>query len=83
MTTKALIEELHRLIDSKKDDEAILNEVYEILKEDNAEGKTDWWDNLTEEQQQELDRAEEEIKDPNNLIGHKEAMEQARKWLKK
>jgi hypothetical protein len=83
LTTKALIEELHRLIDSKKDNGAILQEVYDILKENNSKVETDWWNTLTEEQQQELDRAEKEIKDPNNLIGHKEAMETARQFIKK
>jgi urease accessory protein UreF len=81
MTTKALLEELHHLIDSKKDNEAILQKVYEILKEDNAEGETDWWDEMTDEQRAQQEKAEEDIRLGRNLVPHEEAMKRAKKWL--
>lgn len=64
------------------DDESTLVKVIKLLQE-SEEGETDWWDTLTDEQCEELERAEEEIKDHNNLIGHKEAMETARQFIKK
>ncbi len=81
MTTKALIEELHRLIDSKKNDEAVLHEVYGILKEDADEKGTDWWDEMTDEQRAQQEKAEEDIKLGKNLVSHEEAMKRAKKWL--
>lgn len=83
MTTKALIEELHRLIDSKKDNEAVLHEIYEILKEDNGEGATDWWDEMTDEQRAEQELADEDLKEGKNFISHEEALKRMGSWLKK
>lgn len=83
MTTKALLEELHHLIDSKKDNEAILQKVYDLLKEDNEEGTTDWWDEMTEEQRAEQELADEDLKEGKNFISHEEALKRMDSWLKK
>lgn len=82
MTTKALIEELHRLIDSKKDDEAVLHEVYEILKDD-KEMETDWWDEMTDEQRAEQELANEDLKEGKNFISHEEALKRMQSWRKR
>jgi len=82
MAASNIKEEIQRLVIHERNDD-VLQKVLRLLKHEDEEQSLNWWDNLTDEQQEELDRAEEEIKDPNNLIGHKEAMEQARKWLKK
>ncbi len=44
MTTKVLKEELHRLVESTEDN-ALLLQVYEKLK-DKEEETPDWWDQL-------------------------------------
>lgn len=83
MTTKALKEELYRLIASK-DDQAVLQEVYEILRDDkDTEGATDWWDEMTAEQRQQQEKADEDIRLGRNLVSHEEAMKRAGKWLEK
>ncbi len=82
MSAKNIKVEIQHLVTNERS-EAVLQKVLRLLKHEDDEQSNNWWNTLTEEQQLELDRAEEEIKDPNNLISHKEAMEQARKWLKK
>jgi thiamine pyrophosphate-dependent acetolactate synthase large subunit-like protein len=74
--------EIQHLVTNERS-EAVLQKVLRLLKHEDDEQSNNWWNTLTEEQQLELDRAEEEIKDPNNLIGHKEAMETARQFIKK
>jgi len=72
----------HQLID-QIEDEAILNELYQLLlnyqhKKENG----DFWDNMTDEQKQELEQAIAESESDENLISHQEVMNRARKWKK-
>ena len=45
--------------------------------------KTDFWEELSKEQQKELNAALEESYDKNNHISHEEVMNKYKKWLKK
>ncbi len=45
------------------------------------EQKVDWWDELSPEQQADLDLAMEEINDPKNLVSDTEARKMLKKWL--
>lgn len=66
------------------DDEQLLEQIHAVLLAKVGQpSEPNWWETLTDEQQQELDRAEEEIKDPKNLIGHAEAIQRARALLYK
>jgi len=42
----------------------------------------DFWDNMTDEQKQELEQAIAESESDENLISHQEVMNRARKWKK-
>jgi len=46
-----------------------------------GEGDVDWWDELSPQQQADLDLAMEEIKDPKNLVSDAEARKLLMKWL--
>ena len=46
-----------------------------------GEQKVDWWDELSPEQQADLDLAMEEINDPKNLVSDAEARKMLMKWL--
>ena len=69
---------------SKLDDKDLLlllrNQVAKALKGELGQGASDWWDELTPEQQADLDLALEEIKDPSNLVSHDEALKFLEKW---
>ncbi len=80
MTTKVLREEIHELVDSK-DDEALLQKVLHLL-EGPSEDETEWWDEMTDEQRQQQEEADEDIRLGRNLISHEEAMKRASSWLK-
>jgi thiamine pyrophosphate-dependent acetolactate synthase large subunit-like protein len=43
----------------------------------------DWWDELTEEQQKNLEKSLEECDNPENLIPHEEVVKKMAKWLSK
>lgn len=82
MERQALKDEIKKLLDQVHD-EALLKQFHQWLHIITQPKLDNWWDNLTDEQHEELIRAEEEIKDPNNLIDHKDAMENARRFLRK
>jgi hypothetical protein len=69
---------------AKVNDLALLDELNQLvhkfikLKQD-----TDWWDELTSEQQKELQLAIEESEDESNLVSEEEANEMIQKWLSK
>lgn len=73
--------DFHQLID-QIEDEKILQEVYEILKNYQKKQGEDFWDSMTEEQRQELNKALLESEKEENLISHEEVMKQANKWKK-
>ena len=66
-------------------DRSQLLRVVEAVKdifEDDVVQKSDWWDDLTLEQQKELEEALAECDDPTKLISHEEATKQIELWLK-
>jgi hypothetical protein len=69
---------------SQMDDKNLLlllrNQVEKALKGELRQAESDWWDELTQEQQADLDSALEEIKEPTNLVSHDEALKFLEKW---
>ncbi len=69
---------------AKVNDLALLDELNQLvhkfikLKQD-----TDWWDELTPEQQKELQLAIDESDDETNLVSEEDANEMIQKWLSK
>lgn len=63
----------------------LLEQLYALIQEviqENIE-QTDFWDDLTEAQQEELDAAIEESEQEENLVSHDVVMEKYRQWLSK
>lgn len=79
MTTTSLKSKLYKLIDKNEDNE-FLSELVKMVKEANE--NKDWWDDLTKEQQSELEEASKRVK-KNGGIPHEVVMKNARKWLSK
>lgn len=46
-----------------------------------AAGREDWWDEISQEQQQSIDKALEEIK-AGKLTPNEEVMKKYKKWMK-
>jgi hypothetical protein len=69
---------------SQMDDKKLLlllrNQVAKALRGELGQAASDWWYELTPEQQADLDLALEEIKDPANLVSHDEALKFLEKW---
>ena len=69
---------------SKMEDKNLLlllrNQVERALKGELVQSDSDWWDELTTEQQADLEMALEEIKDPANLVSHNDAMKFLEQW---
>jgi len=63
-------------------DEANEKELQMIYRMFEVEKEYDWWDELPEEIQQEIDLSVEEVKKGKN-IPHEEVMKKYAKWLKK
>ena len=59
----------------------VVEAVKDIFEDDVAE-KSDWWDDLSHEQQKELEEALTECDDPTKLISHEEATKQIELWLR-
>ena len=59
----------------------VVEAVKDIFEDDMAE-KSDWWDDLSHEQQKELEEALTECDDPTKLISHEEATKQIELWLR-
>jgi urease accessory protein UreF len=57
----------------KADDESTLVKVIKLLQE-SEEGETDWWDEMTDEQREQQEQADEDIRLGRNLFSHEEAM---------
>lgn len=73
-------QKLHDLIE-KIDNEAILNQVYELIYKKSSSKEGDLWNKLTPEQQQEVLLSLEESNTPNNLISNEEVKKNHKKWL--
>ena len=69
---------------SKVNDEKLLRELYEVISDIITENmsETDFWDELSEDQQKELEKAIEESYDDNNLIKHETVVNKYKKWLR-
>jgi hypothetical protein len=73
-------EDFHHLIDTIED-EQVLNGFYQLIRLNTGEyGQL--WNNLKEEQKNELHIAYDESFDPRNLISHEEVKKQHERWLK-
>ena len=69
---------------ARVNDLALLDELNQLVhKFIKLKQGTDWWDELTPEQQKELQLAIEESDDESNLVSEEEANEMIQKWLSK
>lgn len=80
MNTIELRNNFHRLIDSINNDN-ILSKFYAIMArtKETSDGKL--WGRLSDEEQDELIRADIESDDLSNLISHTEIQKKHKKWL--
>ena len=62
-------------------DEAVLLKLYKSMKEVFETTESDWWDELSTEQQTRLQKSIEESYDPENLIDHEDMKKKHAKWL--
>jgi len=82
MSIVELKEHFHSLID-EIDDKEFLEEFYKVFKVRKENKNIDFWDELSENEQKELDDAFLESEDDKNLIDHDEVMKDPKKWLKR
>ena len=75
-----LKQNFHHLIDSI-DNENLLMNFYNFIKKRTTAKEGQLWNNLTEQEQQELILSLEESKNPENLIDHEEMKLKHKKWL--
>lgn len=75
---------LHEMI-AKVDDQDLLLQLKELITETITQNmyKTDFWDELSEKQQVELEEAIEASYDEKNLVSHDVVLNKYKKWLKK
>lgn len=62
---------------------AKLYEYFIFLKQNYQQSESGWWDELSEEQKNNLDIAIEQCNDPSKLISHEKVVAESKKWLKK
>lgn len=69
---------------SKIDDKDLLMQLQSLIAEMIAQNlaKPDFWDELTYEQQIELEKALKEIKKKENLVDHQVVLDKYKKWQK-
>jgi hypothetical protein len=75
-------DEFHRLIDAIEDEE-VLKAYFKLIQKLNTNQTGELWNDLTQEEKQELLISYGESFDTNNLISHDEVKKQHNKWLKK
>ncbi len=83
MSTLELKGGIYDLI-STVNDESVLRQLHKMVQdvvEQNMD-KTDFWDELTEDQQKAIDEAIEESYDEKNWIPHEEIVKKYQAWLK-
>ena len=80
MNTIELKQNFHHLIDSI-DNENLLFNFYDLIKKRTTVKEGQLWNNLTEQEQQELILSLDESKNPENLIDHEEMKIKHKKWL--
>lgn len=74
---KAIVHEKIVGIQTKKCLERVLKAIDDIQGEEE-----DWWDELTDEQRERLEKSIAESRDPANRISHKKVKKKMAKWLK-
>lgn len=75
-------DEFHKLIDTIED-EKVLKAYLKLIQKLNTNQTGELWNDLTQEEKQELLLSYGESFDSNNLISHDEVKKQHDKWLKK
>lgn len=80
MNTIELKQSFHHLIDSI-DNKDLLIHFYDLIKKRTTAKEGKLWNNLTEQEQQELILSLNESKNPKNLIDHEEMKIKHKKWL--
>ncbi len=80
MNSLDLKKDFHTLIDSI-DNENLLSEFYILIKRRISDKEGNLWKSLTKKEQEELNLAFEESKNPKNLISHEEMKKKHKKWL--
>lgn len=77
----ALKDELHKLIDTTKD-EKLLEGIFIILSSHDDYKEGELWKGLTEEQKKEVLDSEKEIGNSTSWISHEEMKKKNKKWFK-
>jgi hypothetical protein len=80
MNTVEIKQNFHDLID-KIDNERLLINFYDLMKKRSSAQEGKLWNRLSEDQQNELLRALDEIQHPANLIPHSDMKIKHSKWL--
>ncbi|MBE0638528.1 MAG: hypothetical protein IH598_08410 [Bacteroidales bacterium] len=80
MDIKTLKTDLHKFID-QIENRQILKDYYDDMKSLIEHQNDGAWDNLSEDQKQELLIAYEESEDEQNLVDHEAVMKKYEKWL--
>lgn len=80
MNTIELKQSFHHLIDSIDNKDLLIN-FYDLIKKRTTAKEGKLWNNLTEQEQQELILSLDESKNPENLIDHEEMKIKHKKWL--
>ena len=80
MTSIELKSNFHHLIDNINNDN-ILSKFYAIMARVNERADGKIWGRLSQEEQEELIKADIESNDPSNLISHTEIQKKHTKWL--
>ncbi|MGF7141285.1 hypothetical protein [Roseimarinus sediminis] len=80
MNTIDIKQSFHHLIDSI-DNENLLISFYDLIKKRSIAKEGQLWNNLSEQEQQELLLSFEESKNPENLINHDDMKLKHKKWL--
>jgi hypothetical protein len=80
MNTIEIKRNFHNLID-RIDNERLLINFYDLMKQRSSAQDGKLWNSLSEDQQDELLAALDEIQHPENLIPHSEMKKKHSKWL--
>ncbi|CAN5130846.1 hypothetical protein BH09BAC1_BH09BAC1_13630 [soil metagenome] len=81
MTHKDIKEEITQLL-SQVEDKALLQQFHQWLQINTQIKTTDWWDELTDDEQKDLTQSREEVKNNDNLLDHDDVMKEAFSWKK-
>ena len=80
MTTIEIRKNFHSLIDSI-DNENILLFFYDLMKRKSTSKEGQIWNQLSNDQKQELLLSAQESENPDNLISHEDLKNKHKKWL--